>query len=394
MDKLGVLQHIQHCVNVTAQPPAQAAEGVIEGTALEAANKNVEERVGVDLSVDLNGLRLRNPILTASGTFGYGEEMAQLVNLARLGAIIGKTITTQPRAGNAPPRTCEVSAGMLNAIGLQNVGIERFLSEKLPLLRDLQRQGASPPLIVNIAGNSIDDFASLAQRLDAWAGEMSAQHSDESQCESANASRAEGASNREEALDFKGDCGRGPGVAALELNISCPNVAHGLDFASDPQLTEALVRRVRNVTSLPLLVKLSPNVSDIAVIARAAEAGGANALSLVNTFVGMAIDIRSRRPRLSNVTGGLSGPAIKPLALRAVYKCSQAVRIPLVGVGGIASWQDAIEFFLAGASAVQIGTASFVRPDASTLILDGIAQYLQLNGLARLSDLVGAMETT
>ncbi len=315
---------------------------------------SIEASAGsVDVRVDLNGLCLSNPILTASGTFGYGEEMASFVDLARLGAIIGKTITTQPRAGNAPPRTCEVVGGMLNAIGLQNVGIERFVREKLPVLRGLQQEG-SAPFIVNIAGDSVDDFALLACRL--------GEHTDV--------------------------------VRALELNISCPNVAHGLDFATEPSLTEALVKRVRGAVSLPLIVKLSPNVADIALIARAAEAGGANALSLVNTFVGMAIDIRTRKPRLSNVTGGLSGPSIKPLALRAVYKCSQAVTVPLIGIGGIMGWEDAVEFFLAGASAVQIGTASFVRPDAATLILDGLTKYLHETGCARLSDIVGAMKTT
>jgi len=306
----------------------------------------------VDLRVELGGLRLSNPILTASGTFGYGEEMAGYVDLARLGGIIGKTITTQPRAGNAPPRTCEVAGGMLNAIGLQNVGVERFVREKLPVLRGLRQRG-SAPFVVNIAGDSGEDFAFLAARL--------SEHADV--------------------------------VAALELNISCPNVAHGLDFASEPRLTEALVSRVRGATGLPLIVKLSPNVGDIALIARAAEAGGAGALSLVNTFVGMAIDIRTRRPRLSNVTGGLSGPAIKPLALRAVHRCSQAVKIPLIGVGGIMGWEDAVEFLLAGASAVQVGTASFVRPDAATLILDGLAAYLHESGCARLSDVIGAMDT-
>lgn len=343
-----------------------------------------EHSHGVDLSVDLNGLRLSNPILTASGTFGYGEEMARLVDMARLGAIIGKTITTLPRAGNAPPRTCEVSGGMLNAIGLQNVGIERFLSEKLPLLQLLQRQGTAPPLIVNIAGDSIDDFAALAERLDEYRSEQTSDYTSSHQFENTP--------NRTVSGDAQEEGGLQGVVAALELNISCPNVAHGLDFATDPRLTEDLVRRVRRVTRLPLLVKLSPNVSDIALVARGAEAGGANALSVANTFVGLAIDIRTRRPRLSNITGGLSGPAIKPLALRAVYRCSQAVNIPVIGIGGIASWQDAVEFMLAGASAVQIGTASFVRPDASTLILDGLIKYLQGNGLPCLSDLIGAME--
>ena len=307
----------------------------------------------VDLSVDLNGLRLSNPVLAASGTFGYGEEMASWLDLGRLGGVIGKTITTLPRAGNAPPRTCEVSAGMLNAIGLQNVGIDRFVSEKLAALQVLRERSVHVPFIANIAGDSVEDFALLAARLEDHAGD----------------------------------------VAALELNISCPNVAHGLDFAVDPRLAEEVVRRARAATSLPLLVKLSPNVSDISVIARAAEAGGASALCVANTFVGMAIDIRTRRPRLSNVTGGLSGPAIKPLALRAVHRCAQAVRIPIVGIGGIMSGEDAVEFLLAGASAVQVGTASFVRPDAALAVVEGIEKYLQENGVAKVSELVGAMRT-
>jgi dihydroorotate dehydrogenase (NAD+) catalytic subunit len=300
-----------------------------------------------DLSVDLNGLRLSNPVMTASGTFGYGEEMAGWLDMGRLGAVVGKTITTLPRAGNPPPRTCESASGMLNAIGLQNVGIDAFIGGKLPQWKaqceqiDQTRNEPRTRLafVVNIAGDSPEDFAALARRLD--------EHADV--------------------------------VAGLELNISCPNVAHGLDFSSDPQSTQSLVALVRRATRLPLLVKLSPNVSDIAFIARAAEAGGANALTVANTFVGMAIDIRSRRPRLSNVTGGLSGPAIKPLALRAVHLCSKAVAIPIVGVGGITSWEDAVEFLLAGASAVQVGTASFVRPDATVHILDGIAAYLKAN---------------
>jgi dihydroorotate dehydrogenase (NAD+) catalytic subunit len=308
--------------------------------------------------VDLGGLRLSNPVMTASGTFGYGEEMAGWVDLSRLGAVVGKTITTLPRAGNPPPRTCEAASGMLNAIGLQNVGIEAFLGRKLPQWKaqcsQMEQEKQTPPaFVVNIAGGSPEDFAALARRLD--------EHAET--------------------------------VAALELNISCPNVAHGLDFSSDPRSAQSLVALVRQSTRLPLLVKLSPNVSDIAVIARAAEAGGASALTIANTFVGMAIDIRSRRPRLSNVTGGLSGPAIKPLALRAVHGCSKAVLIPIVGVGGITSWEDAVEFFLAGASAVQVGTASFVHPDATTHILDGIASYLQQNNIKSVRDLTGAMRT-
>ena len=300
------------------------------------------------LEVNLGTLQLKNPVLTASGTFGYGEEMASFFPLARLGAIVCKTITRQPRAGNAPPRTCETAAGMLNAIGLQNVGIERFLSEKMPFL-----QAIGAPLVVNIAGESVEDFAWLAAQLQ----------------ERAN------------------------GIGALELNISCPNVAHGLDFATDAILAEQLVKRVREETELPLLAKLSPNVTDISLIARAVEAGGADAVSVANTFVGMAIDIRTRRARLSNVTGGLSGPAIKPLALRAVYRCYQAVQIPIVGIGGIMTADDAIEFFIAGASAVQVGTATFVQPDAAITILHGIESYLQAQQMSSIRELVGSLRT-
>lgn len=296
--------------------------------------------------VTIGGLSFKNPVLTASGTFGYGQELSSFVDLEKLGGIVCKTVTRQPRAGNAPPRTCETSSGMMNAIGLQNVGIQKFIDEKLKYLEQFD-----VPLIVNIAGESVEDFGFLARALDE--------------------------------VD---------GVSALELNISCPNVAHGLDFATDPYLTEDVVRHVKNATSLPVLVKLSPNVTDITVLARAAEQGGADALSLVNTFVGLAIDVRTRRPRLSNVTGGLSGPAIKPLALRAVYRCAQAVMIPLVGIGGIMNAHDAIEFMLAGASAVQVGTAHFVQPNAALQIAQGIEEYMTTYNVENVNDLIGAME--
>ena len=296
------------------------------------------------LDVKLGPLMLKNPVLTASGTFGYGQEMAPFLDLSRLGGIVCKTVTRHPRAGNAPPRTCETASGMLNAIGLQNVGIERFIKEKLPFFRDLQ-----VPLVVNVAGESVEDFAFLARALSAVEG-----------------------------------------VSAIELNISCPNVAHGLDFATDPALTEEVVAHVRTATHLPVLAKLSPNVTDITLIARAAERGGAHALSLVNTYVGMAIDTRTRRPRLSNISGGLSGPAIKPLALRAVFRCAQAVQIPLVGIGGIMTANDAIEFLLAGASAVQVGTANFVHPRAALDIIDGLSDYMRDNAISRVDELVGA----
>jgi dihydroorotate dehydrogenase (NAD+) catalytic subunit len=297
------------------------------------------------LETRLGPLALKNPVLTASGTFGYGEELASFVDLSRLGAVVGKTVTRHPRAGNAPPRTCETAGGMLNAIGLQNVGIERFIEEKLPYLRQFD-----VPLIVNVAGESIEDFGFLARALSEQSG-----------------------------------------VAAIELNISCPNVAHGLDFATDPELAEQVVAHACQATHLPVIAKLSPNVTDISLIARAAEAGGAHALSMVNTFVGMAIDIRTRRPRLSNVTGGLSGPAIKPLALRAVYRCAQVVKVPIIGIGGIMTGEDAIEFLLAGASAVQVGTATFAQPDAALQVIQEIENYCRQHNVASVNDLVGSV---
>ena len=297
------------------------------------------------LRTDLGPLSLRNPVMTASGTFGYGEEVAHLVDIASLGAIVCKTVTRLPRSGNAAPRTCETPAGMLNAIGLQNVGLERFISEKLPFLVD-----CGAPLVVNVAGETVDDFAYLCAAL-----------------------------------------GEHEGIAAIELNISCPNVAHGLDFATVPDLAQDVVRRARAACDLPLFAKLSPNVTDITVIARAVAAGGADAITVANTFVGMAVDIRTRRPRLSNISGGLSGPAIKPLALRAVYRCAGAVSIPVIGVGGIATASDAIEFLIAGATAVQVGTATFVQPGAAVSVANGIAEYLQAAGLDSVSQLVGSL---
>jgi len=297
------------------------------------------------LGIQLGSLNLKNPVLTASGTFGYGEEMGSFFDVSQLGAVVCKTVTRASRAGNPPPRTCETSAGMLNAIGLQNVGAQRFIEEKLPYLRQLKT-----PIIVNIAGETLEDFAALA-------GEMGAQ----------------------------------AGVAALELNISCPNVAHGMDFSTDAGAAEAVVKAVRRATSTPLIVKLSPNVTDIGLIARAVEAGGADAISAVNTFVGMAIDIRRRRPRLSNGVGGLSGPAIKPLALRAVYRCAQSVRIPLIGIGGIVTGEDAIEFLLAGASAIQVGTATFAQPAAALQVVQGIESYLREHRISDVREIIGAL---
>jgi len=300
-----------------------------------------------DLSTKIGALTLQNPVLTASGTFGYGEEVADLVDLSRLGGIVCKTVTRAPRAGNAPPRTAETPAGMLNAIGLQNVGLDVFRRDKMPFLR-----ACGTKLIVNIAGESAQDFSFLCAQLSATEG-----------------------------------------IDALELNISCPNVAHGLDFSTDPFQTESVVAACRRATPLPLWAKLSPNVSDISLLARAAQEGGADALTVANTFVGMAIDTRTKRPRLSNGTGGLSGPAIRPLALRAAWKCAGAVQIPIIGVGGIVTGSDALEFLIAGASAVQVGTATFVRPDAAIQVAQGIEDYLRDNEISSVSDLVGTLQT-
>ncbi len=297
----------------------------------------------IDLETKIGALTLRNPVLTASGTFGYGEEIADLIDIGQLGAIVCKTVTRRPREGNPPPRTCETAAGMLNAIGLQNVGIEAFIREKMPYLCD-----CGAPVVVNVAGESVEEFAFLCRAL----------------------SEVEG-------------------VAAIELNISCPNVAHGLDFATDPEITEDVVAHCRKATNHPLWVKLSPNVTSIAVIARAAEQGGADALCVANTFVGLSIDIKRHRPRLSNGTGGLSGPAIKPLALRAVWQCAGVVQVPIIGIGGITTASDAIEFLLAGATAVQVGTATFVRPDAATRVVQGIETYLANSNRQSPSQLVG-----
>ena len=286
--------------------------------------------------------------MVASGTFGYAREMAGLVDLARLGAILPKTITKDPRPGNAPPRTVETTGGMLNSIGLDNDGIEAFISRLLPYLADLQ-----PAVVVSIAGKSHDEFVQMAARLKGVAG-----------------------------------------VDALELNISCPNVAGGVDFGTNPKMCERVVSGVRGACSIPILAKLTPNVTDVTVIARAAEAGGADAISLINTCLGMAVDWRRRRPRLGNVMGGLSGPAIKPIALRMVYQVSQAVAVPLVGIGGIASINDCMEFLVAGATAVQIGTANFYNPTVSLQILDALPDALAQLGATCVADVVGTFETT
>jgi dihydroorotate dehydrogenase (NAD+) catalytic subunit len=300
-----------------------------------------------DLSVTLGRLRLANPVLVASGTFGYAREMAGLVDFARLGGIIPKTVTAAPRPGNAPPRTVETPSGMLNAIGLDNDGLEHFLAHHLPYLRTLQTA-----IIGNIAGKTEDEFAQMARRV-------------------------------HEA---------GQGLAALELNLSCPNVSGGLDFATDPAVARRIVRTCRDACpDIPLIAKLTPNVTDIALVAKAAADGGADAVSAVNTFVGMAIDWRKRKPILGNVTGGLSGPAIKPLALRAVWRIASLKAVPVIGIGGIGTIDDAMEFLVAGASAVQIGTANFYDPTASVRIVEALPAALQALGAARLADVVGTL---
>jgi dihydroorotate dehydrogenase (NAD+) catalytic subunit len=299
-----------------------------------------------DLSVNIAGISLRNPVMTASGTFGYGEEFSDYVDLEKIGAIVSKGLSLKPRAGNPMPRIVETPGGMLNAIGLQNVGIAKFIEEKVPFLRKV-----STPVIVNFFGNTVEEYAALAERLDVI-----------------------------------------PEVAGIEVNISCPNVKHGgIVFGTDPKSAHAVVSAVRSATSKPLIVKLSPNVTDIVSMASACAAAGADALSLINTITGMAIDLKNRRPSLANVTGGLSGPAIKPIALRMVWQVSRAVKLPIIGIGGITTATDALEFLLAGATAVQVGTANFMSPAASQQIAADMEKYLRENGISDVKELIGAL---
>lgn len=299
----------------------------------------------VDLSVDFCGLALRNPVMVASGTFGYGTEYADLVDVSSLGALITKAVTLEPREGNPPPRICETPAGMLNAIGLQNPGVQVFLEEKLPALR-----GYGVPVIVNVSGSTAEETAELARIL---------------------------------TVD---------GIAALEVNVSCPNVENeGMRFGTDCNLTAELTAAVVGATSLPVIVKLSPNVTDIVSIARAAQEAGAHALSLINTLLGMSIDVDRRRPHLGNITGGLSGPAIRPVAVRMVWQVAQAVDVPVIGMGGIMSARDALEFILAGATAVAVGSANLVEPTSIQRVIDGLGEYCSAHGIERITDLVGAL---
>jgi len=301
-----------------------------------------------DLSVQLGRLTLPNPILVASGTFGYAREMAGFVDLKRLGAIILKTITKLPRPGNAPWRTIETAAGMLNSIGLDNDGQEAFIAHHLPYLADI---GA--PIIVSIAGRDGNEFVEMAARLN----------------------------------DL-------PGVAAIELNISCPNVSHGVDLGIDPEMCRHVVAGCRAACRLPIIAKLTPNIANIAAIAGAAADGGADAISAINTVLGMAVDWRRRRPMLGNVVGGLSGPAIKPIALRCVFQIARAVKIPVIGIGGIATIDDVMEFLVAGATAVQIGTANFYNPTVSMKLLDQLPAAMAELKAERLSDIVGTLGGT
>ena len=299
----------------------------------------------MNLRVELGRLCLPNPILVASGTAGYGCELARVGDPGRLGGFIPKTVTLEPRAGNAPPRIAETASGMLNAIGLDNDGLAAFLSDHLPRLRDM---GCA--LVASIAGRTVDEFCRMAERL-----------------------------------------GEAGGVAAVELNISCPNVAHGIDVSTDPARTEEVVGQVVRACAVPVIAKLSPNVTDVVSIARAAEQGGADAVSLINTLMGMAIDWRTRRPMLSNITGGLSGPAIKPVALRMVWQVARAVRIGVIGIGGISTIDDVMEFLVAGARAVQIGTANLYAPGTAAGLVDQLAQTLTGQGIEDVNAVVGTL---
>ena len=301
--------------------------------------------VNPDLQVQLGRLTLPNPILVASGTFGYGREMERIVDLNRLGGIVPKTITTEMRVGNAPNRTVETSAGLLNSIGLDNDGIDAFISHHLPYLSE-----QPAPLIVSVAGSSAEDYVALASRL-AAAG----------------------------------------GIDALELNISCPNVAHGVDFGSNPALCEQVVRGVREHCAIPVLAKLTPNVTSVVEIADGAARGGADAVCLSNTLLGMAIDWKKRRPILGNDVGGLSGPAIKPVSLRCVFQVARSVDVPIIGIGGIANLDDVMQFLIAGASAVQIGTANYYDPTITMKILDQLPQALDTLGARSISEVVGTV---
>ncbi|MDM8543953.1 dihydroorotate dehydrogenase [Desulfococcaceae bacterium HSG9] len=304
-------------------------------------------KTNINIETDIGGIILKNPVMTASGTFGYGREFEAFADLNRLGGIIVKGLSLMPSKGNPPPRIIETPCGMLNAIGLENVGLDAFITEKLPFLRKL-----GTPAFVNIYGNTVEQYAELAARLN----------------------------------DVQG-------VAGIEVNISCPNVkAGGIAFGTDAKAAYNVVKAVRESTQLPTIVKLSPNVTDITVIAKSAEDAGADAISLINTLTGMAVDLGTRRPHLANITGGLSGPAIKPVALRMVWQTVQTVNIPVIGIGGIMNVDDALEFLVVGAAAVQIGTANFINPHIAIDVIDGIMKYMQENKIRKITELIGTLK--
>jgi len=302
----------------------------------------------LDLSVNVAGIALKNPIIAASGTFGYGVEFEDVVHLSKLGGLVVKGLSREPMIGNPPPRLWETAAGMLNAIGLQNIGAPAFLEEKMPHLRKIK----NIVVMTNVFGYAREDYERTIEILN-----------------------------------------EGEGIAAYELNVSCPNTAHGgLQFGSDPRSLDEVVSTAKRVARRPLIVKLSPNVTSIAQMAYVAQEAGADALSLINTFVAMAIDPETRKPRIANVTAGLSGPAIKPIAVRMVYDAAHAVKIPVIGMGGISTSEDVIEFMLAGASAVQIGTASYWDPCATEKIVDGVEEWCKERHVSRIADLIGGMQ--
>jgi dihydroorotate dehydrogenase (NAD+) catalytic subunit len=306
-----------------------------------------DHAIPLKLLVEIAGIKLKNPVMTASGTFGYGEEYAEFIDLNRLGAIVVKGLSMVPRQGNPTPRIVETPSGMLNAIGLQNIGIKAFITEKLPFLRQF-----NTPVIANFFGDNIQEFVQAAEEL-------------------SNAS----------------------GVHGLEMNISCPNKQAGwCIFGTDPRIMSEVVSAVRKRTTLPLIVKLSPNVTDIGAMAKVAEDSGADAVSLINTITGMAIDIRRRRPVLANATGGLSGPAVKPIAVRMVWETRKAVKIPIIGLGGIMSASDALEFIIAGATAVAVGTANFVNPLAPVQIVEGLERFLMEEGIFDINEIIGSLK--
>jgi dihydroorotate dehydrogenase (NAD+) catalytic subunit len=301
-----------------------------------------------NMRVNIGGIEIINPVMTASGTFGYANEYESLVNLNRIGAIVVKGLSLEPSKGNPPQRIVETPCGMLNAIGLENVGLAAFIEEKAPFLKRLET-----PVFVNIYGKSIAEYADLAARL--------------------------------EDLEM---------VAGIEVNISCPNVkSGGMAFGAYPKSTAEVVRAIRKQTSRPLMVKLSPNVTDITEIAKVAEGEGTDSISLINTLTGMAIDIETRRPKLANITGGLSGPAIKPVALRMVWQVVQTVNVPVIGIGGIMTAKDALEFLIVGATAVQVGTANFINPHVTLDIIDGIEAFLMQRNITDITDIIGTLET-